>query len=110
MTKIERNHLTHAQFYQLCEWIKTANLDGVHNRPEAAKRASAGLGFEVSDSSVGKAMEATGIELTPAPASNLARRDRTHILARELVALLRDLGKEPSAELLSITQRHGGVA
>lgn len=95
--------LSHQQFFRLCEWLKIADLKGCHTKAEAARRASAGLGFDVSDYSVSTAMQTTGVVLESPPAgAPLQRRDRSVIVARSLVDLMRELGKEPPLSLVQV--------
>lgn len=104
-TPQKRNTLTHAQFYALCEWIKTANLKGVCTKVEAARRATAGLGFDISDHSIGGALEATGMELDkPELANSTKRRDRSVIVARALMDLMRQLDVAPPEDLVRVAQ------
>lgn len=100
---------THIEFFKLCEWLKITNLTGVYTIPRCMELATPALGFPVPYTAIQSALEATGIKLPERPANEPAqKRDRTHILAKELAALLVELGKEPSADLLSIVNRTGG--
>lgn len=101
--KIQRTNLSHAQFYRLCEWIKNADLTGCHTKREAARRAATGLGFDVSDSSIGNALETTGVELQ-APEGAGKRRDRSVIVARALVEFMKQLGTTPPDDLVRVSR------
>ena len=103
--KYTKHQTSHAEFYRLCEWIKTADLSGVHTYTAAAQLASKHVGFPVPVTAIQNAMEATGVKLPEPPQKQ--PRDRTQIVARELANLLRELGKEPSEDLLSIIGRAG---
>ena len=93
--------LTHTDFYHLCEWIKTANP--ASQVKTLAKLATSELGLPVGEASVIKAAEAAKVTLTPK--SNAVRGDRTEVVARELAALLQELGKTPSAALFRVIKR-----
>ena len=108
--------LSHAQFYRLCEWVRTAdadgkpvNLKGVHSKAALARRATEALKFQVSEHSVGSALDATGLVLVTAAGrahQGSGKHDRVRVVARELAALLRELGKEPSEALMVVVHGH----
>lgn len=101
-----RSALSHADFYRLCEWLKSSTLEGLHTLADAAKAAGDALTLEIGASTVSNALEAVGKTLPDRPAASPANRgDRTAIVARELENLLRELGKEPSAALLAVARR-----
>lgn len=103
--KYTKHQTSHAEFYKLCVWVKTADFAGVHTMTAAADVAAKAVGFPVPISAIQRAMQATGAQL-PTP-SRKEQRDRVHVLATELVNLMRELGKEPSAALQSIVNRKG---
>ena len=101
--------LSHAQFYRLCEWIRTTdaegqhvNLMGVYTRTALARRASDALQTPISEHSIGNALETVEVNLPKTPnttQANSSTHDRARVVARELAALMRELGKEPSEAL-----------
>lgn len=103
--KYTKHQTSHAEFYKLCEWVKTADLTGVETMTAAAGVATKAVGFPVPISAIQSAMQATGAQ--PPTPSRKAQRDRVHVLATELANLMRELGKEPSAALQSIVNRKG---
>ncbi len=110
MTKatVKKYQTSHIEFYKLCEWIKTANLNGVHTISRCMELATSALGFPVPYTAIQSALEAAGIKLPDRPGVEMSKRDRTQILAKELASLLRELGKEPSEDLISIVNRTAG--
>lgn len=102
-----RNVLTHAEFYSLCEWLKTTDLTGLYTRTDVAAAATKALGTPVSQSAVHGALETTGIKLPERPVQMKQKRDRTVIIARELVAFMKSHGFEPSDELISVSHGTG---
>lgn len=107
--------LSHAQFYRLCEWLKEANqagahvnLTGVHTKTALARKASAALSLSISEFSIGNALEATGLVLENASPTSGGGKSRVRIVAGELVSLLRELGRDPSPDLLAVY--HGNRA
>lgn len=100
-----KNTLSHAEFYRLCEWTKTADFTGVHTLNDAASFASRCLSIIVPASTMGNAIEATGKVLPPRLTSEAGKkRDRVAVLANELIALMQSLDREPSEQLLSISR------
>lgn len=102
--KTTKSQLSHQQFFKLCEWTKTANFKGVHFFAEASRRATAGVGFSVSDGAIKNALEATGIKLEPAPNRPVQKADGMRILARELVAMMEDLGRPVPDDLAALAK------
>ena len=103
--KYTKHQTSHAEFYRLCEWIKTADFTGVHTMTGAADFAAQAVGFPVPVSAIHSAMQATGAKLPTT--KQQPKRDRVQIVAIELAGLMRELGKEPSAALLSVVNRRG---
>lgn len=103
-TKPSRATLTHVQFFKLCTWMQTADLSGVHTKAEAARRASAGLGFEVSEHTIGNALQSTGVKLPEPPQAEPRRRDRSVIVAQALVAFMHSAGYEPPEDLVKVSR------
>lgn len=94
--------LSHIEFYKACEWLKTADLDSRPMTPgQLAVVASTALGFTVPESQVGQCLEAVGLKLVP---PTIKVKDAVRYLSRELLALMKELGKEPSKELLAMSQ------
>lgn len=98
------NKISQTEFYRLCEWLKAKNLQDAETTQVAlALEASKALDLTVVDSTVGTALKAIGVTLrSPKALPSSAKLDRTRVIAKELVHLLRELGKEPSPELLAI--------
>ncbi len=105
--KVKKRQTSHIEFFKLCEWVKNADLSGISTFVGCAELASKDVGFPVPPGAIHSALEVTGIKLPERKANGGGKRDRTQILARELASLLRELGKEPSAELMSIVNRTG---
>lgn len=103
----KKHQTSHAEFYRLCEWMKTADLTGAFTYAAVVELAKKHLTFIVTMNSVQNAMEAVGVKLPERPPAESTKRDRTQILARELAGLLRELGKDPSDDLMSIINRTG---
>ena len=101
LEKSSRVSISHAQFFHLCDWLRTADLSSLHTKWRVAERATEALGFLVSESAVTNALEATNVVLPDAPAT-ATRRDRSVILARSLMELMNNLGYTPSPELVSV--------
>ena len=102
------NRLTHAEFYKLCEWLKTAKL----NLP--ARELAAQAAAELPNPKVGAANVTAAAETLNITIGEVRRRrvpgERVDIVARELANLMRELGKEPSKDLLSVVHRKGKVS
>ena len=104
--RAKQNRLTQVQFFKLCEWVKSAKLEGHYTSASLAQAAPvATLGFTPIADHVSNALKATGIELPKSPAPARALHDRTQLLAQEMVDFMREFGKEPSANLLAISRR-----
>lgn len=101
------NRLTHAEFYKLCEWLKTAKF----NLP--ARELAAQAAAELPNPKVGAANVTAAAEALNITIGEVRRRrvpgERVDIVARELANLMRELGKEPSKDLLSVVLRKGKV-
>lgn len=95
------NKLKSAEWYHLHKWTETASLEGMFSYTDVARAASVALDRTISASSMQTAMETVGVRLPVAPPS-AEPKDRVRVVARELMALLRELGKDPSPELVSI--------
>ena len=105
-----KKHVTsHANFYRVCEWVTTTDLTKIHSFDEAAIAATKALNFTVPHYTVKSALEATGKSSNVVRKRSSKNRDRVVVLATELAALMRELGKEPSAELLSVVHRKGAT-
>ncbi|MFM0608628.1 hypothetical protein PQR05_29280 [Paraburkholderia sediminicola] len=88
--------LTPTEFYRLCEWTKQQGTMAAHpNREAIALAATSMIGHTVSEDTIREAMEATEMKepdhWTPPEEPNV-------ILARELSALMKQLGNEPSPQ------------
>ena len=106
MSKATRNMMTHAQFFKLAEWIKNNHQTSKwHQYKDVADAASKALNFPVSIYSVKNAF--AGLDLQFKEQVKKFQRDRSQVIAVELVNLLKELGKEPSAALMSIVNRKG---
>lgn len=92
----------HIEFYKVCEWLKAEKLD---ERPmthgQLAVVASTALGFTVPDKEIGQCLEAVGIRLLP---PTIKAKDAIRCISRELQALMKELGREPSKELVAMAQ------
>jgi hypothetical protein len=101
-TKVQ---VTHAQFFKLCEWLKTADISTRFSYVEVARLASETLQFGVSPYAAENAMNTLEMKLVERPRSTSPDKDRVRILARALSDLMAELGKEVPADLLAITGR-----
>lgn len=103
---IQRNLLAAKDFYRLCEWSKAADLQGCYTFVEVAKRAAAGLGMKVTEANVKTAFDTVGLLLPqdPSKPTRAAKGTTTNerALARALVSLMQELGKDPGNDLLKI--------
>lgn len=94
------NRLTHAQFFKLCEYVKTiSDMRQFATKSAFAKHCSDELNMAVVATTAVDALEATGRAWEKSREPRLD--DCTHV-ARELAQLMRELGKEPSQLLLEI--------
>ena len=106
MSKPTRNVLSHAQFFKLAEWIKTNHQTAKwHQYKDVADAASKALNCPVSIYSVKSAF--AGLDIQFKEQIKKFQRDRSQVIAVELANLLKELGKEPSAALMSIVNRKG---
>lgn len=103
-TASTRTVLSHTQFYQLCMWLGATDISHLHTKQDVAREASKAIRFPISESAVTNALEATGKKLTPAEPSPAVRRDRSVIVARALVDLMKNLGYTPPADLVAVSQ------
>ncbi|ACR14994.1 hypothetical protein BcepIL02_gp01 [Burkholderia phage BcepIL02] len=85
--------LTPIEFYRLCEWLKQANAASVSGLDVLARAASEAIGQQVSEAAMREAMEATD---TAEPDAWNPLPDPHVVLAREIEALTKALGHEPS--------------
>lgn len=85
--------LTPREFYRLCEWLKQANAASVSGLDVLARAASEAIGQPVSEAAMREAMEATD---TAEPDAWNPLPEPHVVLARELEALLKQLGTDPS--------------
>ncbi|AOJ09643.1 hypothetical protein [Burkholderia mayonis] len=86
--------LTPREFYRLCEWLKQADCATVSGLDVLARAASNALGQEIGAETMKDAMDATE---TPEPDAWNPLPEPHVVVARELDALMRQLGHEPSA-------------
>lgn len=103
---IKKRQTTHLQFFQICEWIKTADISGIFTINQCAEKAQAACGFPVPPSAIESAIKATGVKL-PCRPDSAGKRDRVQVVAKELADLMRHLGQTPSADLMSVINRTG---
>lgn len=101
-----KNVLTHAQFYQLCNWLKEQDLDKakIYTMTQLCHVARTALGSPVSPNSIGVAMSELKIELPKRPImdTSFAGNDRIRVIAKVLVDVLNKLGEEVPPELNAI--------
>ena len=106
-----KNRLTHGQFYILTNWIRDNHAAGKWSTyVEAAAHASKELPFTIHPGTARDAMGVAGVKLVQAPIQvhkHNERRNLVRVLAAELINLMRALGHEPSADLLSIVHAKG---
>lgn len=110
-TRKVQHQTTHVEFYTLCEWCKTADFSGAHTLSTASERASKAMSFAVSNHTIQNALRTVGITLPDPPVTPAIRKDgNVAILAREMVSLMRELGKDIPADLLAISQKRSPSA
>jgi hypothetical protein len=85
--------LTPIEFYRLCEWLKKQTVADFASVDALALAGAQYMGESVSEGTIREAMQATG---TAEPESWTALPDPHVVLARELEALLKQLGTDPS--------------
>lgn len=85
--------LTPREFYRLCELLKKVDLTTVASLEVAARHMSAELDLKISEQILCEAMEATD---TQEPDAWHPLPEPHVIMARELEALMKSLGQEPS--------------
>lgn len=90
---VAAQELTPREFFKLCEWLKSRNCGSVSGLDVLARAASSDLGLTVSEAIMREAMEATD---TKEPDAWHPLPDPHTVLARELEALMKSLGQEPS--------------
>jgi hypothetical protein len=101
------NQLTHAQMYNLCDWVKTnAELLSDTTLVKAADYATDGLKFTVTVANVTNARDITGVPMGRAMTKSV-NTDRVQIVAVALVKLFSELGQVPPTDLVRIAQRKG---
>lgn len=106
MTKATRNMMSFSQFFKLTEWIKNNHQTSKwHQYKDVADAASKALNFPVSIYSVKNAFASLNVQFKEQVKK--FQRDRSQVIAVELANLLKELGKEPSADLMSIINRKG---
>lgn len=65
VTRQPRHQLTHPQFYQLCEWIKTADMAAFETYTEIARSAqNIPLPFAPDTGTIKRALDVTGVAFT----------------------------------------------
>lgn len=101
-TRRVTHQTTHAEFYKLCEWCKTADFAGAFTFAAASERASKAMGFAVSTFTVQNALQTVGVTLPTPPATSSGRA--TTVLARELVALMTELGRAVPEDLRNLAK------
>ncbi len=95
--------LTQMEFFRVCEWLKTQDVSNIKTYIQLTKLAEIALSIKMAPTAVQRALEVTGIALpmlekrTPPTAT-----EAQLIIAKSLAKLIRDLGMEPDADLLSI--------
>lgn len=95
--------ITQTEFFRLCEWLRVQDVSQIASYTQLAKLAETALVIQMGPSTVERAVTATGITLplmekrTPPTAT-----EAQLIIAKSLAKLIRDLGMEPDADLLSI--------
>lgn len=87
--------LTPREFYRLCELLKKVDLSTVASIEVAARHMGAELDMKISEEVLREAMEATD---TPEPDAWNPLPEPHVVLARELEALLKQLGTDPSPQ------------
>lgn len=102
MTPTKNAPLSRIEFYKACEWLKAAQLE---ERPmtlgQLSLVAGTALGFPVPEKDLSQCLEAIGIRLLP---PSVKAKEAMRCMARELQALMKELGKEPSKELTALAQ------
>ena len=102
-----RTVLSHKQFLAIVTYIREAHAAKPFTSfLDAATAIKQQLGVEASVHSVKVAFEALDIKLA-SRTDEAKKRDRAQIIASELAALLKELGKEPSQALMSVINRKG---
>lgn len=115
-SKSNRPHLSHAEFYRVCEALKKHKqwfLTERPNLPDAAKKLSELSGLRVSIHSLSEAREVMEITWEAKKSPNKPRQSRSteiRTLATALFRLYRKLDEEPTAALTQlyeeVTSRH----
>jgi hypothetical protein len=94
--------LTPTEFYKLCEHTKGVAWDQMSDLEAFAQAASTAIGHTVSEATAKEAMEATG---TATPEHWMAPLEPHVVLARELSALLTQLGHQPSRHFTRLLEQ-----
>lgn len=98
----EAKKMIRPDFYHLCKWMEVPDrLKEYITKAELARRATADLGFHVADSAIEDALAATKLTIPPKPIDGTPEA-AIKILARELITMYRNFGKEPPAALLQL--------
>lgn len=96
----------HIEFYKTCEWLKAQKFeDQPMTSAQLAIVASTALKFTVPEKEIVQCLEVVGVRLLP-PSIKMA--DAIRHLSRELHALAKELGREPSKELCAMV--HEGTS
>lgn len=108
MTQKKLNRMSHAQYLQAAVWIKDNHKEGKWvTYTDAARAASETLKLHVNAKAVSEIYEYHNLKLEKVMLTTNPRHDRTQVLANELINLMRELGREPSQDLINISQRKG---
>ncbi|WP_454056830.1 hypothetical protein [Cupriavidus sp. Marseille-Q8015] len=92
-TTTAERELTHAEFYQLCEWIKGAVLTNFASAEVMALAASQVIGQTVSEATLRETMTLVKVE---EPEQWKPQEPDHVVVARQLDALMKRLGEEAS--------------
>jgi hypothetical protein len=104
--------LTAIEFFKLCEWIKTQDVNKLLSVAHAARLASEHFGRPVATSTVDDALKATNVQLPSAPAPKLTLTQleaNQAVLARALSDLMQELNMTPGADLLALVSPSSAV-
>ena len=103
---MKNNQLTHKQSFILCNWMVTnKELLTSKSMVDAAEMATTFLKFPVTMPNILSARDTTELELFRQSKPGTIPRDRLSVVAKYLVDLLIELGKKPTEDLISISQR-----
>ena len=100
---VRRPKLSVSDVIKVSTWVASHRDEVANNsRSSVARSIKADLGLDISLPTLAEFEVEAGVSRIRGAAGTTGRKDRPHILAKELVRVMVDLGFVPSAELQDI--------